>query len=106
MTNASESPAERDWIFVLDMAADVELVLRTLAPFPGEGAQLRRLNLQTDGGIARLEIQVSGLQNATAERLGRVFQAMSGMQHVSFGTRLAVKGLKRQYAPSCATRRI
>lgn len=101
MTPSVETPG-RDWVFVLDMAADVELLMRALAPFPTMGAQVKRLNLQTDGGISRLEIQALGLQNAAAERLGLAFRQMSGVRHVSFGSR----PFAGERTSACVTRRL
>ena len=61
MNAEKRSLPDRKWVFVLDMAAGGDLLLRALAPFPVQGAEVIRLDLQTDGDCARLEIETQGL---------------------------------------------
>jgi len=78
---------ERKWLFVLEMASGGDLLLRTLAPFPVQGAEVTRLDLQTDGADARLEIETNGLAAHRAEHLRARLQTLAGVRSVACGWR-------------------
>lgn len=87
MSGQKRSLPDRKWVFVLDMAAGGDLLLRALAPFPVQGAEVTRLDLQTDGGRARLEIETQGLAAKRAELLHARLQALAGVRSVACGWR-------------------
>ena len=87
MSAEKRSLPDRKWVFVLDMAAGGDLLLRALAPFPVQGAEVTRLDLQTDGGRARLEIETHGLAPGRAEHLHARLQALAGVTSVACGWR-------------------
>lgn len=79
--------ADRKWLFVLEMAAGADGLLRALTPFPVQGAEVTRVNLQTTGGLARLEIETDGLPAHRAEHLRARLQTLSGVRSVACGWR-------------------
>lgn len=87
MSAGKQSPPERKWVFVLEMAAGGDGLLRALAPFPVQGAQVIRLDLQTEGPDARLEIQTDSLAASRAELLHARLQAIAGVRSVACGWR-------------------
>lgn len=87
MSSAKPSPPERKWVFVLEMAVGGDLLLRALAPFPVQGAEVTRLDLQTDGDHARLEIEADGLGDKRAYHLRARLQALAGVRSVACGWR-------------------
>ena len=87
MSGEKRSFPERRWLFVVEMAAGGDNLLRALAPFPVQGAEVRRLDLQTDGDLARLEIETDGLAAQRAEHLRARLQALAGVRSVACGWR-------------------
>jgi hypothetical protein len=87
MNGEKPNPPERKWVFVLEMAAGGDLLLRALAPFPVQGAEVTRVDLQTMGGLARLEIETDGLPLHRADRLHARLQALTGVRSVACGWR-------------------
>lgn len=87
MTAVKPSPLERKWVFVLEMAAEGDGLLRALAPFSVQGAQVIRLDLQTEGPDARLEIQTDRLAANRAELLHARLQKIAGVRSVARGWR-------------------
>lgn len=87
MSEEKRSLPDRKWVFVLDMAAGGDLLLRALAPFPVQGAEVIRVDLQTNGGRARLEIETQGLAAPRAEHLHARLQALAGVRSVACGWR-------------------
>ena len=87
MSGEKRSLPDRKWVFVLEMAACGDLLLRALAPFPVQGAEVTRLDLQTDGDRARLEIETVGLASQRAEHLRMRLQALAGVRSVACGWR-------------------
>lgn len=87
MSGEKRSLPDRRWLFVVEMAAGGDNLLRALAPFPVQGAEVMRLDLQTDGGLARLEIETGGLAGARAEHLRARLQALAGVRSVACGWR-------------------
>jgi hypothetical protein len=87
VSSEKREPAERRWIFVLEMAAGGDLLLRALSPFPVQGAAVTRLDLRTEGGLSRLEIETGGLPSHRAEHLHARLQALAGVRSVACGWR-------------------
>ncbi|MBU1378191.1 MAG: hypothetical protein KKE02_12415 [Alphaproteobacteria bacterium] len=87
MSGDKRSLPERRWVFVLEMATGGDLLLRALSPFPVQGAEVTRLDLQTVGGLARLEIETDGLGAKRAEHLHARLQALAGVRSVACGWR-------------------
>lgn len=87
MTGEKPSSPERKWLFVLEMATGGDILLRALAPFPVQGAEVTRLALQTEGAFARLEIETGGLGARRADHLRARLQALAGVQSVACGWR-------------------
>jgi len=87
MSAEKRSLPDRKWVFVLEMAAGGDLLLRALAPFPVQGAEVTRVDLRTDGDGARLEIETHGLAAARAEHLHARLQALAGVRSVACGWR-------------------
>lgn len=77
----------RRWVFVVEMAAGGDLLLRALAPFPVQGAEVTRLDLQTVGDQARLEIETDSLSARRAEHLHARLQTLAGVRSVACGWR-------------------
>lgn len=78
---------ERRWLFVVEMSAGGDTLLRALTPFPVQGAEVTRLDLQTEGGDARLEIETKGLPAQRAEHLRARLQTLTGVRSVACGWR-------------------
>lgn len=87
MSGEKRGLPERKWLFVLEMAAGGDLLLRALSPFPVQGAEVTRVDLQTDGDLARLEIETGGLGAQRAEHLRTRLQALAGVRSVACGWR-------------------
>lgn len=87
MSGEKRSPPERRWLFVVEMAAGGDNLLRALSPFPIQGAEVTRLDLQTRDGAARLEIETEGLAAQRAEYLRARLQALTGVRSVACGWR-------------------
>jgi len=87
MSGDKRGVPERRWLFVVEMAAGGDSLLRALAPFPVQGAEVRRLDLQTEGELARLEIETDGLGAQRAEHLRARLQALAGVRSVACGWR-------------------
>lgn len=87
MSGEKREPPGRRWVFVLEMAAGGDLLLRALSPFPVQGAAVTRLDLQTEGGLARLEIETDSLPPHRAEHLHARLQALAGVRSVACGWR-------------------
>lgn len=87
MSGEKRVPPERRWVFVLEMAAGGDLLLRALSPFPVQGADVTRLDLQTDGDLARLEIETGSLPPRRAEHLQSRLRALAGVRSVACGWR-------------------
>lgn len=87
MSGEKRDLPERRWVFVLEMAAGGDLLLRALSPFPVQGAAVTRLDLQTVDGLARLEIETGGLPPHRAEHLHARLQALAGVRSVACGWR-------------------
>lgn len=87
MSDEKRSLPDRKWVFVLDMAAGGDLLLRALAPFPVQGAEVTRVDLQTEGGRARLEVETQGLPARRAEHLHARLQTLAGVRSVACGWR-------------------
>jgi hypothetical protein len=87
MSAEKPSLSQRRWVFVLEMAAGGDLLLRALAPFPVQGAEVTRLDLQTAGGLARLEIETGGLPAQRAEHLQSRLRTLAGVRSVACGWR-------------------
>jgi len=82
-----KTETRRCWIYVLEMDIGVDVIVRALAQFPGQGAEITRLNLQTDGPIACLEIQAESLADDRAEQLRLSLAQLAGIRHLSCGLR-------------------
>lgn len=78
---------DRRWLFVVEMEPGGDGLLRALTPFPVQGAEVTRLDLRTDGGLARLEIEAAGLCGGRAGRLQARLQALKGVKSVACGWR-------------------
>jgi len=87
VSSEKREPAERRWIFVLEMAAGGDLLLRALSPFPVQGAAVTRLDLRTEGGLSLLEIETGGLPPHRAEHLHARLQTLAGVRSVACGWR-------------------
>lgn len=87
MSGEKRGLPDRRWLFVVEMAAGGDNLLRALAPFPVQGAEVMRLDLQTDGDLARLEIETDGLAAARAEHLRARLQALASVRSVACGWR-------------------
>jgi hypothetical protein len=87
MSGEKRKPAERRWVFVLEMAAGGDLLLRALSPFPVQGAEVTRLDLHTEGDLARLEIETDGLPAHRAEHLQSRLRTLAGVRSVACGWR-------------------
>jgi len=87
MSGEKRSLPERRWVFVLEMAAGGDLLLRALSPFPVQGADVTRVDLQTEGDQARLEIETGGLPAQRAEHLQSRLRALAGVRSVACGWR-------------------
>lgn len=78
---------DRRWLFVVEMAAGGDGLLRALNPFQVQGADVTRVEMQTTGGLARLEIEAAGLCGDRADRLQARLQALKGVRSVACGWR-------------------
>ncbi|TAJ70507.1 MAG: hypothetical protein EPO51_18460 [Phenylobacterium sp.] len=87
MSGEKRSLPGRRWVFVLEMAAGADLLLRALAPFPVQGAEVTRVDLQTADGLARLEVETDGLASQRAEHLRARLQGLAGVRSVACGWR-------------------
>ena len=87
MSAEKQGLPERRWLFVLEMAAGGDTLLRALTPFPVQGAAVMRLDLQTAGDRARLEIETDGLPAHRAEHLRARLQTLAGVSSVACGWR-------------------
>lgn len=87
MSDGKQGLPDRKWVFVLEMAAGGDLLLRALAPFPVQGAEVTRLDLQTTGDTSRLEIETHGLAINRAHLLHARLQALAGVSSVACGWR-------------------
>ncbi|WP_296595022.1 hypothetical protein [Phenylobacterium sp.] len=87
MSDEKASLPERKWLFVVEMAAGGDALLRALAPFPVQGADVQRVDLHTEGPTARLEIETAGLGAHRAEHLRARLQALAGVRSVACGWR-------------------
>jgi hypothetical protein len=79
--------AERRWLFVVEMSPGGDGLLRALNPFQVQGAEVTRVEMRTDGGEARLEIEAAGLCGDRAERLHARLQTLKGVRSVACGWR-------------------
>jgi len=87
MSSGKRDLPERRWLFVVEMAAGGDTLLRALTPFPVQGAAVLRLDLRTDGDRARLEVETEGLPAQRAEHLRARLQALAGVTSVGCGWR-------------------
>ncbi len=74
-------------VIVVDMETGLDLLLDVLGSFPRDRALINRMNLQTDGQVARLEIQALRIDGTEAERLRLCLHKMAGVRRVKFGYR-------------------
>jgi hypothetical protein len=87
MSAEKQGAPDRRWVFVLEMASGGNLLLRALAPFPVQGAEVTRLDLTTQGEMARLEIETGGLAAHRAQHLHARLQTLAGVRSVASGWR-------------------
>lgn len=87
MSDEKPGGSGRRWVFVLEMAAGGDLLLRALSPFPVQGAAVTRLDLRTDGEAARLEIETDDLPAQRADHLQSRLRALAGVRSVACGWR-------------------
>jgi hypothetical protein len=89
MTWPANTPADvdRQWLFLIEMAAGTEPLLRALGVFPAQGARVAGLVLSSHAEAARLEVTATGLDALRAERLRARLAAVSTVQSVGVGWR-------------------
>ena len=93
---------DRRWLFVVEMEPGGDSLLRALTPFPVQGAEVTRLDLQTDGGLARYR-EGLGLGLPIASRLLSEQRSTLTLQSkVGEGTIASVRFSKRADAAAGA----
>lgn len=87
MSWPANETAERRWLFLLELDLGTEAVLRALSPFPGQGAEVSRLELETRNGRARLAVEAGGLDHDRAALLQRRLAQVAAVRSVTAGWR-------------------
>lgn len=79
--------AEQRWLFVIELDEGTEALLRTLASFPAQGAQVATMALHREAGLARLEVTATGLDELRASHLRTRVAALACVRSVGMGWR-------------------
>jgi hypothetical protein len=81
----SDKDMARCWVFVLEIDSGLDFLLRALTPFSTFGAEVKRMNLQTDGEIGVVQIQACHLPSLEAERLRVALAELTCVRHAACG---------------------
>lgn len=72
----------RDWVYVIELSAGAEPLLRALGAFPVQGAEVTTVRFEPAAGAARLEVVATGLDELRAGRLRARLGALTEVRTV------------------------